>query len=207
MRRIMTRGLGWLLTVTGTILPFAAAAQDFYAGVGVGVAEFEGSCNSAERFFDELLRCEHNDSDRAWRVFAGYRVNQWFSVQAAYADLGGSDTASSETVNGRPTLVVSTIDVDGYSIEGVCHWQMFKRLKVLANFGAFNWDVRFRSRITQDRNTVATGINQSGTDSTGGLRLHYRVSDRWAVQGGWQFYASEGDHFDVYLVEAVARFR
>lgn len=57
----------------------AQEASGFYAGVGIGTLKYEES----------FANIEFDGDDTSLQVFAGYRVNQWLAVEAAYID-GGS---------------------------------------------------------------------------------------------------------------------
>jgi len=92
-----------------TVLAFATAnqawAQDdeaqqgFYAGVGIG--DFSSQ-------IDDINDVEFDEDESAYKVFAGWRFNQFFATQFDYLDLGRSDS----TVG----LQNLSIDTSGYVV-------------------------------------------------------------------------------------------
>lgn len=85
----MNRGL-----VAATALALAAGwgvanAQDandrgFYVGAGVG--QFNVKIDDIDDTDNALQRLD--DDDAAWKIFAGYRFNPYFSLEGAYIDFG-----------------------------------------------------------------------------------------------------------------------
>jgi len=90
---------------TGTAL---AAPDDnprgFYAGGGVGNFNVE-----IDRFRDvDNAVGRLDDSDTGWKIFAGYRINQFLSLEGAYVDFGRqSDTFDTAGSSGDFTAHLS----------------------------------------------------------------------------------------------------
>ncbi len=57
----------------------------FYVGGGVG--QFNVQIDDVDDADDAIERLD--DDDTAWKAFAGYRFNPYFSIEAAYIDFGG----------------------------------------------------------------------------------------------------------------------
>lgn len=62
-----------------------AQGTGFYAGAGAG--ESNTKFNN-EDFPKDASILEAEDHDKAWKFFAGYNSNQYFGMEAGYADLG-----------------------------------------------------------------------------------------------------------------------
>jgi OOP family OmpA-OmpF porin len=95
-----------LTAISGTAL--AAGPDDnergFYLGGGVG--NFNLEINRARDIDDAVRRLD--DSDTAWKVFAGYRFNPYLSLEGAYVDFGRpSDTFDADGTSGDFTAHLS----------------------------------------------------------------------------------------------------
>lgn len=62
-----------------------AQGAGFYMGVGAG--ESNTKFNN-EDFPKDASVLESKDHDKAWKLFVGYNANQYFGMEAGYADLG-----------------------------------------------------------------------------------------------------------------------
>ena len=99
--------------------------QGMYIGAGIGDFSSElDQLNGANISFDE--------SDTAYKLFFGYRFNQFFAVQGDFLDLGASDTAV-----GLQNLEIET---GGYALrlEGTLPLAFFE---LFATAGLFYSDV------------------------------------------------------------------
>ncbi|HEU5282508.1 MAG TPA: outer membrane beta-barrel protein, partial [Burkholderiales bacterium] len=85
----MRTTLGTMLIVAGLLLtagPAPAFAQDeagFYVGGGIGQSELKDACDG-----DGLTVTDCDDTDTAWKLFAGYWFNKYFAVEGGYIDFG-----------------------------------------------------------------------------------------------------------------------
>lgn len=58
--------------------------RGFYAGAGVG--QFNVKIDDIDDAYGAIERLD--DDDAAWKLFAGYRFNPYFALEAAYIDFG-----------------------------------------------------------------------------------------------------------------------
>src|SRR5688572_14834338 len=86
----MKNGITAALLLTGLAAAAGAQADEysgFYAGAGAGVFDVR-----IDNFDDVDETIDNYDSDdTAWKAFAGWRVNQYFSTELAYVNLGSPD--------------------------------------------------------------------------------------------------------------------
>src|SRR3546814_1380705 len=92
--KMLSRALFAALVGAATFGAQAAEEPGFYLGAGAG-----------QSFVDET---GYDDEDTAFSAFGGYQFNQWFGLEAGYADLGelepGVAGQSLEASSARPEL-------------------------------------------------------------------------------------------------------
>lgn len=130
------------------------------------------------------------DADLAYKAFAGYQFNPWYSVEVYYADLG--------KINGYGTLIspiiapgTATLRNTGYGIDGGLDLPFWDEATFMIKLGAF------RSTTVLDiANTTGTyhaGGSRSKTSFKYGLGLKVKVSDQFGVRGMFESYRNLGD--------------
>lgn len=166
------------LIACATLLASAPAlAQGFYFGGSVGqstmdvdVAGFSGD-------------------DLAFKVFGGYRVNNYIAVEVFYTDFGAPDDGP------------LGIDAFAYGAEAVGIVPIGSRLEVFGKVGMAAWDADF---------TGPGGFSDDGADLVYGGGLAIKVTDRLAIRGEWEFYQIESDvggfDVDTQLLSAGVQF-
>ena len=85
-----------LLSMTTSI-----EAQNFYAGVSLGVSQFDGIADTDTAIVGTLPTLPANlplngipfdGSESNWGVFGGWEINDWLAIQAGYSELGNHET-------------------------------------------------------------------------------------------------------------------
>ena len=106
----------------------SAQAQDdnsrgFYVGGGWG--QFNVQVDDFDDTDDAIARID--DDDHAWKLFAGYRFNQNFAIEAAYIDFGGPDDRFSASgssgdyrveLNGLAPYLIGTLPIGPVELFG-----------------------------------------------------------------------------------------
>jgi len=167
------------VTVLGLLAatPALAVERGFYLGGSLGGATTEISESGVT--FDE--------SDTAWKVFAGYHFLQFFALEAAYRDLGSpSDTILGENVKVDPTA----FDIAGLVGMPLGPIYLFGKLGVAA------WD----ADVTVD----GQKFSDDGTDVEAGIGLSIDVV-KIQLRGEVE-YIDAGDGVLMYTVGAAWRF-
>jgi OOP family OmpA-OmpF porin len=166
--------------------------------------------------------------DTAFKVFGGYQFNQYFSVEAAYTNLGElfisqeilghegylpTDAAFNNTLN-------SVEEISGVTLNGVAQYPITNSFTLLAKLGLFRWnsDISETSILnsyyavsnvgsTKTDETLMTtdSSSDSGTDAFYGLGLSYKIAD-FDIRAEYEIYKSDGESINVASIGALYRF-
>jgi OOP family OmpA-OmpF porin len=165
-----------LLSATLGAAAFGANAQDkgFYAGAGVG-----------QSFVDEGA---YDDEDTAFSVFGGYQFNQYFGLEAGYADFGKIEAEGTD----------AAFEGDSVYLTAVGTLPITDRFSAYAKAGLHRWNV----------DTALPGLtgnnDDSGSDPTYGVGVQYRFTDRVALRGEYSRF--EVEDLDADLAQLQVRF-
>jgi len=163
------RGLAALAALAGILVgPAAYADSGFYIGGSLGDADVEVN----DFGFDE--------SDSAWKGFAGYIVDMPvvdFGVEVAYVDLGTSSEMTASSAVGMAGL--------GYGLFGV-----------FAKGGFVSWDTKF----------AVGGLLDSGSDSAYGLGFRLTFSSVEVRAEYERFDIADIDTLDMLSLGVLWRF-
>ena len=156
---------------------FGAQATErpgFYLGAGAG-----------QSFVDEA---GYDDEDTAFSAFGGYQFNQWFGLEAGYADLGDLE----------PDVAGQSLEASSVYFTAVGTLPFTDKFSGYAKAGFQRWDLD-----TSIPGLAGTG-DDSGTDPTYGVGLQYRFTDAFALRGEYSRF--EIEDVDVDLAQLQARF-
>jgi len=199
--------MNWIRKAVGVVgvglavvVPSAALAQGvlggpdsaWYAGGSVGKSSssicafaFGGSCD---------------DQGTAYRVFAGYQVNRYLSLELGYQELG------EVTIGAGP--VTQTLDTTLFDLVVLGTLPLTQRLGAYGKLGIY--------RANNDLTTNAPGVASAKLESNGltyGLGLQYDVTANLGVRIEWQEYSNVigtgigSSNADVTSVAAIWRFK
>jgi OOP family OmpA-OmpF porin len=184
-----------LAFATGVSAAAPAAAQGtspFYAGGSIGQTTASDGCSG---IIVPGITC--NDSDTAWRILGGYRINPNFSVELGYQDLG-KVRATGFGVNGEVTANV-------WELVAVGTLPLRNRFSIYGKLGGYRGDTELRS------NAGFSG-SDTNTDLTFGIGGRYDFTPQVAFRAEYQTYQSVGgdtvgtSDFDVISVGALFNF-
>lgn len=145
MKRVIVAGA--LLTM-GSFATSVALAQEgdnvsgFYLGAGIGRFDFNDDVDDLDQIDDDLEGFGLDDDDNAWKIFAGYRLNQYLSLELDYIDFGrvrddfeanGSDGEYSVDFSGIAPYVVGTLPVGPVELSAKAGY-LFYDVKVDVDF-------------------------------------------------------------------------
>lgn len=187
-----------LALAAGASLATPAAAQDmranrFYVGATVGQTTASDGCSGII-----LPGVTCNDSDTAWRILGGYRLNPNVSFELGYQDLG-KVKATGFGVNGEVTANV-------WELVAVGTLPLRNRFSVYGKLGGYLGDAELRS------NSGFSG-SETNTDLTFGVGGRYDLSPQVAFRAEYQAYQSVGggsvgtSDYDVISVGALFSFQ
>ena len=165
MRRVSIALLISVFAMYGSATHAVDFPNGLYWGANAGVSEDIDICDSQStpQGFGTPTNCQ--DSDFGWQAFLGYQVMKWISVEAGYADLGGSDVR----------VVNDTIssNIDGFTLSVAVTAPVLEKIGLYGIGGAFLWD----ADVTEAGLNMDTVTNSdSGTDYFYGLSLRLPLS-------------------------------
>ncbi len=185
------------IIVTGVIAACDANAQiidneaGFYAGGGVGQFNLE-----IDNFDDVVTTADDYDSDdTAYKVFGGWRANQWLALELAYVNLGSPEDEI------LPDTFV-TVETDGFApyVVGTFPMGFFE---AFAKAGYYWYDIegRFDSPLGN------ASSSESGSDFTWSAGLGLNFLERFNVRLEYeQFDFENADDTNALWLTGAFRF-
>lgn len=198
MKNVRPLLVGLLAASTLAFSPLSQAQMSgqWYAGVGVGQSKGKDLCG-----YFPGVPCD--DTDTATKIFGGYKINQNFAVELAYADLG------------KATLGIPGVSAEWkgttWDILAVGIIPINPQFSFLGKIGVANWNVD----ANYDLSLVSMGTGSesaNGSDITYALGVQYDFTNQFGVRAEWQTYSNVGDdnttgQTDVEVIGVSALFR
>ena len=186
------------------------AQPSWYAGISAGrsntnaelVANRESTITEASN-----LQTAFDAKDRAWKAFAGLRLNPVFALEIDYADLGTHTTLTSLQGGSPPLPAAIGIrrKVTGYGVDLVTTPPLgLANLSVFGRIGAFR--TRLEAQAFLEGNIVFTNGNpdersrsalQNETILRYGLGADWRLARNLSARVEWQRYTNIGKAFAI----------
>jgi OOP family OmpA-OmpF porin len=167
---IMRFVLAALAAATLAFSPVVAADSGPYVGAGIGYFGLD-----ADGF---------DGSDTAFKLFGGYRMNQYFATELEYIDGGKPDDSGFE------------IDISGFNLSVLGSWPVTEQFDVFAKLGVLFWDAEARGFG-----------DESGEDFSYGIGADFKFGDNWAIRGEYQrFEIEDTDTADLVSLGVYFRF-
>ncbi len=168
------------------LLPLGANAdKGFYAGGGIGSAELSED-------FDGFTI----DTDStAYRIFGGWRFNDYFAVEGGYQDFG--DFEQQIDVGGTP--VTASLSADGFTLGVAGSLPIGERFSVMGRFGMFYWD----------GNAEINNVSQATPEDNNpyfGIGIGYAVSEKFLITGDLTRFELEDANSNVISLGFQFRF-
>ena len=192
-----------LLVAALAAAPWIANAQDLdnsrglYLGVGGGQfnLDIDGLAD-----LDDAAASVRDSDDNAWKLFAGYRFTRWFSVEAAYIDLGnpgdsfdasGGDGNYRVALSGFAPSLIGTVPVGPIEFFG--------------KVGRYYYDVD--TRIDFDSPGPDLSTSYSRDDTLWGVGISGVVLKRVELRAEYQsIEIDNADNSDALWLSAAWRF-
>ena len=182
-----------LLAVAAVSTP--AFSQDWYAGLGLGRASGDGTCDLLN---GPGVKCD--ETSRSFKLLGGYQINQNFGAEIGYTDLGKvkADSAAGNV----------EVKAKGLEFVGIGAYPFNPQWSVYGKLGLFRWDTDLKDGTGAIGSAKANGI-----DLTYGFGVRWDFAKTFAVRVEYQQYRDVGDlsttgqsNIDVVGVTALFRF-
>ncbi|MCL7942121.1 porin family protein [Halomonas sp. ATCH28] len=175
-------------------------AEGPYLGAGIGHASMDNDG------LDWLDRNGFNtdDSDTAYKLFAGYQFNPNFAVEANYVDLG--DFSASGAAGGDSANL--KLGVDGFTAALVGKLPIQNGFSVHGKLGMVAWDADIDGNATVNGTYYRESTGEDGTDPYYGIGAEYEI-DRIMMRAEYERYdiSESGEDFEIDLVSASLGYR
>ena len=166
--------------------PINAYAGDFYLGASVGNATLNED-------FDGL---DVDDNSTAFRIVAGWRFNDYFSLEGGYHDFGDFEQFFDD-VGGPSTAKLSA---DGFIMGATGRVPVSERFALTGRAGMFFWngsaEINNVSQATPEDSNLYLGAGVS-----------FDVSKSFQLTGDWTRYELESAASGVFSVGLQYQFR
>ena len=182
-RNLATLGFATILAITTTATALADGGP--YVGASVGSA-------SLSEDFDGL---DVDTDSTAFRLLAGWRFNDYFSVEVGYHRFGRFEQTLSV---GGQNLDVS-LKADGFTLGGTGTLPIGERFAVFGRAGSFFWDGDAEiNNVTQAR--------PEDTNLYLGIGAQFSISERFAVLADVTRYELDDTESEVASIGLTFRF-
>jgi len=202
-----------LVVGLGLALSLASAASwaeggGWYFGVTGGQAEAD--LNKVE--FDDLaiFAFESNgadvlsgsstldDSDTSFSLFGGYRVSEYFAVEAGYVDFGTMKYRSTGVVDPMglpPASAAFSADVEaaGFTVAAIGSIPIGNSFDVHGRAGVLFADTEFTVSAAMLDASASDSVSENSQDFFYGIGVGLQVGPNWSFSLDWQQFKDVGD--------------
>jgi OOP family OmpA-OmpF porin len=226
-QRRETKIMAWRSAGAVATLLFLVSAHAQDSGVYIGGSYGRSKTKIDTAALDASLTGPHqtpvtvaNDRDTGRKLFLGYRINQYFAVEGAYANLG-KFTANTNLLGqvgffpGPPVTIFlakqyfTITPKQVVYLSGLAGIPLLQRGLVYARLGVYDMKVE----LTSDTNNgVGYPRSDSGAGPVFGAGVQYDVIARLGIRAEWErFRNAGGDNtgkhdFDLFTAGIVYRF-
>lgn len=163
----------------------AADEPGFYVGIGAGQVTLK----------DNVLGVEVKGTDMGLKGFAGYRFNEYGSLEATYLDAGTPD----DTISGV------TIESDARAIQVSALWQIPIRDRFEAYFRISGLSWRAESTAAVNGRTIGR-LKNDGTDWGLGLGAAFHVTQNFGLRAEFEGAEFDGTDFRAISIASLMKF-
>ena len=175
------------------------AQSDWYVGANIGQAGLDYSAGDLTQDLASLgwdiNNPSVNDSGTAWKAYGGFMLNEYFALEAGYADLGKVVTQYGATIAPTqiPAILGDTFSIHPYQGDGwfgaaVLRWPVQPdRFTILFRAGMFGWESDLDVRVISG-GTGSITDRESGMDTMFGAGLEWHVNQEWTLVAEWERY-------------------
>lgn len=193
---LLLSGLSSISWATGFNNPFDAENRppQFYGGASIGYGKHEDTCDQA--FFNSN-NCD--DSNGAWKVYGGARVNPMMGIEGGYRNLG--ETSLDGISTGGDSVALSKT-LNGYDVSAVGFLPVSPVLESFAKAGIFHWE-QDQVETTNGQSKIQ---NRSGNSLLVGAGAQFSLQQNMKLRAEWEHIVNAGDEtasstdIDLYSV-------
>ena len=180
---VMTKGKGILTVVALALLSLAVTpvlAGEFYVGGSLGQASMDVPDTGGSGL-------NVDDSATGYKVFGGYNVAKYFSVEGAYVD--GASVSMEDTT----TPMTMSFETSGFAFRAMGVLPVREKFHVFADLGMYLWD---GDATVNDGTTSASG-STDGTDPVYGIGMGWQVLPKGNLRAEYERYTASAEGTDI----------
>ncbi|MDH3750663.1 MAG: outer membrane beta-barrel protein, partial [Gammaproteobacteria bacterium] len=194
----------------------ARAEGEWYVGASVGASDADYSASALQSDLANLGWSINNasvdDTDTAWKAYAGFSFNEYIAVEGGFVDLGEVQTEFGATIAPtqidailRDTYSIHPVLGDGWFGSVVVSWPVSPdRFSLTARAGLFGWESDIDVRVISG-GTGSVSDRDSGTDMLYGVGVEWHLNEQWSMTADWERYELT-DWVDVPSIGVKIRF-
>jgi OOP family OmpA-OmpF porin len=184
----MTKALSALALLLYALAPGLAPAagpapdpRGFYLGASVGPSHSNDWCGP---FLDAtLVTCDN--SSIGYKLYGGYRVNEFVGFEAGYLDLG----KFSATLDSSSGAISDKVRLRGATAHAVLYLPVTPEFSVFGKAGGIYWTLKSETYI----NAVPANRSDNGFDVAVGLGAQYFFTRHFALRAEFEYLPNVGN--------------
>lgn len=193
-----------------------AGEPGWYAGGGIGYADWDiGGVNDLNKAVTDadpdivLSSSSVDGKDTAWKLFIGYGINENFSIEGFWRDLGEVSGTFSGVDTFFPAAVNGSIkgQADGFGVSAIAGYPVGTDGSLFARLGVFMW--KMETSVSFNHNvlgSVSASDDEDGTDPIIGFGYQHDFG-QIALRIEWERYMDVSDtDINVFGVSGLFRF-
>lgn len=177
---------------------WAQDSRGAYMGASIGQASYKHTCDGAPAG----IACDN--SDTAWRLFAGYQVNRRSALELGFHSLGTPAATGS-----GPSPITETADISAIDLVYAGNWPIANRFSLLAKLGLYF--ARVEANPPPAGTPARNWETSRNNDLTYGLGVSYVLTDHAEWRFEWQHFGHVGTGstpaLDIHLFSLGAVYR
>lgn len=172
--------------------PSFAETSSWYAGVAAGASRTDINKNSLNATGVATNNVSTDETDTAYKLFAGYTFNKNFAVEGGWADLG--KFSFNNTTTGPAGTASGTLKANGWFVTAIGILPLNEQFSLFGKLGAINSTVKSQASTTGGLTFVGGGNSFSSKKSdwsaTYGIGAQYNITKAVAVRAEWERFDS-----------------
>jgi len=141
-------------------------------------------------------------SSASYKVFAGYEINENFSVEAYYAGLGKYDLTLLTT--GPVVTGVGSVSLNAYGADLLAKLPLSNSSSVYLRAGYYQIKPKFVFTVTGPGGTASASSTNTVSNPKIGLGSDFKVTDSISLRTDWEYYIASDVPVNVISIGFAA---
>jgi len=189
--KFFLRAVFAILLAIFAFLPNASLAGNWYMGGGAGQSSTDNTAAADIQEIQQLYQSmgfstsvTTDDTDTGGKVFGGYRMNRYVTVEGQYADFGKSTLSFSASKGSQKALSTGEFKATGLSVSVMGILPVGSRVSLFGKAGALYWKAQTSYAYTDNIMPISfSGSDDAtGTSPVLGAGIDVKVSKALSVR-------------------------